>query len=518
MMFGKGRVRPAVLSVTELTKNDFSKGDIATERIIAQFEKAGKQEIVWVCESEKAEQTFWHKVTHSAVDFNSWTKSLNDGLIQCITVQESDLEQLTLPYVDGVIADFSYVDPKTNPFALKKSSPKMLIDSAKRIAQLGYSITVCVPPSPVSDDNKKKVSALQDELDWRPIPDSILAKQIEKATFLKEHPITGEITTEMQGFIRCSDGRIGRIWSDADSTLFEAFHDSLCEDGSIYNPVRKVFKKADSLLLDCLNFIKNEPVVRPKEKKKKTTTIQEDTPTQTVSVQSSKPVEEKQSTTTISVRDPFLLPDIPVEFTFNQVNTPSKAVKPKLNKLPRIKSFVPYDVHTVGEPDQFFTVTARSLKKVILEIVQTESPVHWHRLTRLLISAWQIERLNENALTITKRLLIELAEQGEIGVKDGVIYDNPDFKFTIRSRSEIQDFNAEEIPLVELEMALFLVLDQYHPLKMDDLIKAAAYLLGFKELSQPMETVLKRALIKMGKEDVVCVSEGGFQLTRPILL
>lgn len=518
VMLGKGHVRPAVLSVTELSKDDFTKGDIATERIIAEFQRAEEQEIAWIFESEKAEQTFWHKVTHSAVDFNSWTKSLNAGLIQCITVKESDLEQSTLPYFDGVIVDYSYIDPKTNPFALKKSNPNKLIDTAKRIAELGHSITVCLPPPPVSDDNKKKVSALQEELAWKPTPGSILAKQIEKATFLEEHPIKGESTTEMQGFIRCSDGRIGRIWSDTDSTLFEAFHDSLCEDGSIYNPVRKVFKKADSLLLDCLNFIKNEPVAKQNEKKNDVIQTQEDHPIQTVSIQTSKAVEEKLFTTTVPMKDPFLPPDIPTEFTFKKINKPSKAVKPKLNRLPRIKPYVPYEGLTVGEPDQFFTASARSLKKVILEIVQTESPIHWHRLTRLLVAAWQIERLNENALTITKRLLTELAEQAEISVKDGVVYDNPDFKFTIRSRSEIQDFNAEEIPLVELEMALFLVLDQYHPLEMDDLIKAAAYLLGFKELSQPMETVLKRALIKMGVEDVVCVSEGGFQLTRPILL
>ncbi|TNE70940.1 hypothetical protein EP331_10820 [bacterium] len=508
---------PIAFEIQETPKAAQIKGEVATDFIIKQFEIAGKTNLMWVFESDKAENAFWHKVTHSAIDFKTWTKALNDGMIQCTTFVESDLEDVTFPFFDVTVVDFSFVDPKANPFALKKSSPKILTDSAKRLSKLGFEILLVKNEGDKSDDVKKKTEVLQDELSWKLKDETLFASQLKKATFLEENPVKS--LGELSGFVATLDGRVASVWSDyalsEGEHIFTSFHDSLIWDASIYNPIRKLYKKADSLILDSMNFIKNEPEEKSKPKKKKQQSTKAD---ESVTVTSAKTETEKPKPATVSISDPFSFPDVPMEFTFTQINNPSKAVKPKLNKLPRIKSFAPFDVQPMGEADEFFTVTARSLKKGILEIVKAESPINWHRLTRLLISGWKMERLNENALTITKKLLAELAEKGEVGVKEGVIYETTDFKFTIRSRADLQDFNAEEIPMVELEMALFLVLDQYHPLKMEDLLKAASFLLGFDELTQPMETVLKRALIKMGMEDVVCVSEAGFQLTRPILL
>jgi len=153
------------------------------------------------------------------------------------------------------------------------------------------------------------------------------------------------------------------------------------------------------------------------------------------------------------------------------------------------------------------------------EIVQKESPVHWHYATRSLAQCWNIDRVNDTILILAKNYIRELVEEEQIFIREGILYDNPDFKFAIRSREAVADsFLAWEIPLPECEMALYLVLEQYYPVKEDALLSAATHLLGYEEDNTSVRNQLEKALKKLAEEDQVGKGKYGLQLVNPVLL
>lgn len=514
---------PALVSKEIVKKENQIKGEAQSEFMITILSKSAERTSTWIFETEKAEYAFWHKLTHNSVDFNSLHANLNDRVFKFSTLTEERLQQDKGVYsASHVIIDYSFIDPKVNPFALKKSSPKQLQEVAAKALTLSNSVEIISNDAEKSEDIKRKVQVIDESTKWSISDESLLQKQLSKATFLALNPVFSNSVNPLNGWVLTADKRMGFIWSDYstnETSLNTLLIDALSHNAAIYNPVRKLYKQSDSLLFDVLAFIKGE---QTKPTRKSTPNADVSNSKQSIAnqvIQVHNPPNETSSPVIIvQNKDVFNDPQIPSEFSFSSIQSSAKTVKPKLNKLPKIKPFIPHEVSILGEPDQFFTTTGRSLKKVILEIVRKESPIHWHRLTRLVVNSWQQERLSENSLIITKKILTELIEKNELFIKDGVLYDNPDFKFTIRSRIDLVDFNADEIPFVELEMALFLVLDQYYPISLNDLIKAASYLLGFEESTASLDSVLKRALIKIGMEQIVAVSENGFQLTRPVLL
>jgi len=547
---------PPILYKRSVPKLKQKKGKSDTGVLKELFKTKEILPVLWVFNSEKAEKAFWTNLT---LDRSTVHDFLNAS-ISLVTVSEKNLDSITDRHFASVVANYSFIDPKINPFALKKSSPKVLQENAEKISAIADYIYVISNEGEKDDDIKKRITYLESATKWSFHETSLLKQQLEKATFLNDTYVYSIPDSLLNGFLRFKDKRLAYIWSDAtqnqDNRLIEMIINSVCYAYPIYNPIRKLYKKTDTLLFDALAFTKNEPqkrILKIEDKLElKPQVSQEDIEDIDAVLNMEEPSEQqsekesaepKQSLVKPKVRselvssssnsnsnpsptpkpvantDIFATTPIPSEFSFNKIETTStKSIKPKLNKLPRIKFFMPHPIAILGNPDEFFTTTARSIKKVILEIVKNESPIHWYRLTTLLADSWKMDSLNDNCILITKKLLTELQQQNELFIKEGVVYDNPSYTFTIRSRSGLSEFNSEEIPMVELEMALFLVLDQYYPISYEDLIKAASHLLGFPDVSHSMETVLKRALFKMGMEQIVSITEVGYQLTRPTFL
>lgn len=544
---------PPILYKRSVPKAKQKKGEQDTAVLREILKTKDILPILWVFNSVKAEQHFWNTITlepNLVTDFS-------EASIKLSTITEDKLDSVSNRKFAAIVANYSYLETKVNPFALKKSSPKLLQEYAEKMSQLADYVYVISNEGEKNDDIKKRITFLESASKWTIHDESLLKTQLEKATFLSDTFVHAEPESLLNGYLRFKDKRLAYIWSDASQNqnqrLVETIINSSCLAYPIYNPIRKLYKKTDTLLFDALAFTKNEPPKRALNKDEKhqlkPAVSQEEIeildevldhvdadlekivdealsekPNQKPIIKESKfatksvqnKSETKEPTQPIDI---FATVSIPSDFTFNKIeSTDTKSIKPKLNKLPRIKFFMPHPVAILGTPEDFFKATARSIKKVILEIVKNETPIHWYRLTRLMAESWKMDSLNENMILITKKLLTELHQQQEVFVKQGVVYDNPSYNFTIRSRSGLTEFNSEEIPLVELEMALFLVLDQYYPISYEDLIKASSHLLGFTEYSSSMETVLKRALIKMGMEGIVSFTDAGFQLTRPTFM
>ena len=203
----------------------------------------------------------------------------------------------------------------------------------------------------------------------------------------------------------------------------------------------------------------------------------------------------------------------PPGVTFDLVATQQPTEQPDFSKLPELADYTFHEDLVIGTKHDFFEASDQRIQKIILDVVEVESPIHWRNLTRCIAAYWQIQRINEHVESAILRNIQKLKKNGRIFISDGSLYNNKDLNFKLRSRAQSIAFHrADEIPLDECEAALFEVLSHTYPITKKSLLEAAAHYLGFERLDLILSSRLERALLRMADQKVAAKGKNGIQL------
>ncbi len=176
----------------------------------------------------------------------------------------------------------------------------------------------------------------------------------------------------------------------------------------------------------------------------------------------------------------------------------------------------PYQLHNgvpMGNREDFLDASEKQIQKLLLEIIQMESPIHWRNLMRCFASYWQIQRLSNNVEAILFQNISALLRDKKVFTKDACLYDNENYTFKVRDRSDSLAFHRPyEVPLDECEMAIFLVLEKFHPLPKQRVYDAASHILGFSRTDKALEMQFDLALARMANQETVLEGQYGLQL------
>ncbi len=185
----------------------------------------------------------------------------------------------------------------------------------------------------------------------------------------------------------------------------------------------------------------------------------------------------------------------------------------ELDNMPELPEYQLHQGQNMGTREDFLSAEITDLTPLMAEIVETESPIHWRNLMRCYASYWQIQKLNENVETILFRILAKMLEDEQIFAKDGCLYNNSDFLFKLRSRkSTLPYHHLEELPLDELEYALYALIKDFQPVDEIEVMKNAAWYIGFPRLSPPLKYRMQTALGRMAHAKVVGKARNGLML------
>ena len=163
----------------------------------------------------------------------------------------------------------------------------------------------------------------------------------------------------------------------------------------------------------------------------------------------------------------------------------------------------PYTEHRPPKQHVDFYENIEAVKRVLLEIVEAEAPLHREAAVRQVGAAWGIERAGNTVRSICGRAL-------ELCVRDKTIVVRGDFIYTTMERPLIVRRNvpggsirrATEIAPEEVAEAVKIALKDQLKLSIDDLMIASARVLGFERTGKDVRAVVQAGvdlLIENGK-------------------
>ena len=138
------------------------------------------------------------------------------------------------------------------------------------------------------------------------------------------------------------------------------------------------------------------------------------------------------------------------------------------------------------------------LQLLAQRIVEHEGPINAEEVARRISACFGRERAGNRILNVTKRALNALVGRGVIEFDDGFYITDAQLKAPpVRDRSNETGatLKASSISLHEIEAALKIAQDDNAGAADDDLIRAAARLLGFKRVGSDLKARISEALI-----------------------
>jgi hypothetical protein len=183
---------------------------------------------------------------------------------------------------------------------------------------------------------------------------------------------------------------------------------------------------------------------------------------------------------------------------WERVTSKQEIQQPDPALLPKFEPYPLYHGVLMGDRQEFFEAPERRIQKLIGEIVDLESPVHYSYLYRTVVGFWQIQRLDNHVQSVFNRQLSEMLKKKRVFLSEGCLYATEDLRLKPRNRSAILDYTlADEIPLDEIQAAIFRVLEKIAPLEPADLIESVSWCLGLPPGFKGFEKRFERALALM---------------------
>jgi hypothetical protein len=205
--------------------------------------------------------------------------------------------------------------------------------------------------------------------------------------------------------------------------------------------------------------------------------------------------------------------ELPDEIEFPEAENQGQTQLPNLKTLTPQTEYQLHEGQPLGTKMDFFDASDNEMQKLILDIVEIETPIHWRNLLRCVASYWQIQRINQNVERVVLRNIQQLADRERLFLKDGCIYIDADYSFKLRDRSRTIEYHrADELPLDECETALYEILSERAPIKEQTLLRSGASLLGFNQFDRMLEHQFRKALYRMGEQEVIAKGSNGFEL------
>lgn len=461
-------------------------------------------------ENTHAEIAFIQLYLDNHLDYKPFINKLESQGWQTLYITNKDDFDGRL--IDQLLVDFSYKELRSNPFLLKKQTLK---------AQRDWIRTIIKPVSSKIDfyfieNHKENEIESYEMLLNEELKEIITPLKTKIKNLFKDLTVTVVDKNPAEVLLETKQGVI-MVWSDFISqdkgTLLGHYFDlTNISDFSVFNPVLKMVTASNTSYINEIEYILThgeeidlKPSVRDKSQKREQGKYlqgqDQDTPFE------------------LQIDNVFKEFDIKISVSnFEEVKDQNRAVKPKLNKISRLKPYQAYPISQLGSPEEFFKTSKKNIQKLILEIIEIESPIHWQQLARLIGKAWGMEGINDATLIVVKEHLRSLYNDKKLFIMYGSVFSNQEFKFTLRDRTEIKDdIHKSEIPLSEVEMAIHLVLEQFSPVKKEALFEAAAFTMGL-DFDSVLEQRLEKALNKLGVERSISLGKQGYELSNPILL
>lgn len=137
------------------------------------------------------------------------------------------------------------------------------------------------------------------------------------------------------------------------------------------------------------------------------------------------------------------------------------------------------------------------LQLLAQRIVEHEGPINAEEVARRISACFGRERAGNRILNVANRALNALADRGVIEFDDGFYMTDAQMKApSVRDRSNETGatLKASSISLHEIEATLKIAQDDNAGAADDDLIRAAARLLGFKRVGSDLKARISEAL------------------------
>ena len=136
------------------------------------------------------------------------------------------------------------------------------------------------------------------------------------------------------------------------------------------------------------------------------------------------------------------------------------------------------------------------LERVIERVVRIEGPVHRDEVAQRVRSLWGLSRTGARITRLVHGAIDAAATKGKVTVRDGFV-SIPGVEIRIRSRAEVASStlrNLSMLPPEEVETCLLQLIDAHVGVSRDQLVTAAARLLGFRSTSRHLRNHLLRRL------------------------
>lgn len=178
-----------------------------------------------------------------------------------------------------------------------------------------------------------------------------------------------------------------------------------------------------------------------------------------------------------------------------------RKIEPEPQPLPEIKEreMPPYSraffpANSYFEPHEAPTGELQSLA---LKIVEHEGPINLDEVARRISACYGRERAGNRILAVTRKALSSMKQRGEILEEDGFYLTQAQFEDPpVRDRSTESGatLKASSISLLEIRAALAIALEDNAGADPDELVRAAARLLGYKRVGSDLKARIGQAL------------------------
>jgi len=149
---------------------------------------------------------------------------------------------------------------------------------------------------------------------------------------------------------------------------------------------------------------------------------------------------------------------------------------------------ISYEMAALRKMSQFSgseKVKERKLRQMLMQVIETESPIHVEEALKRVLSATGIGRMGSRIRYILESALISLENSGKVKVLDGFAWNANAGETLVRDRSAINiSKNIEHVPVQEISRASSIVVAEACRISREDLFREVLRMLGLGALSQ----------------------------------
>jgi len=176
---------------------------------------------------------------------------------------------------------------------------------------------------------------------------------------------------------------------------------------------------------------------------------------------------------------------------------------------------VPYEVTTDSRfmGRDLLSAAERSVSVSVLQVVETEAPIHLQALIGRVAALWGTRAGSRIADRIRRSIQL-LRSQREIFLRDDFVWTRRT-RVRVRSRSDVINPPADQIPPEEYQEAVRMALRNKAPLSREQLVTAVRTLLGFQRTGAVLERHVSSAISELVQGTEIGEGSTGFTLRKP---